>query len=48
MESCSVSRPTAANWLRALVGAGVLEEQRTGRDVLFRNTRLLAALTGDM
>ncbi|MFB9777001.1 Fic family protein [Brevibacterium otitidis] len=48
MEACSVSRPTAASWLRALADAGILAEERSGRDVLFRNTQLLAALTSDM
>lgn len=41
---CAVSRPTAAKWLKALVSAGVLDEVRVGRQVLYINTRLMDVL----
>jgi Fic family protein len=47
VERCHVSRPTATHWLNALVDAGVLHDQRVGRDRLFINTRFLKVLTRD-
>jgi Fic family protein len=42
---CGVSRPTATKWLRGLVSAGVLDELRVGRQVLFINRPLMRVLT---
>jgi Fic family protein len=41
---CGVSRPTATNWLNALVKAGVLTDVRSGRDRLFVNMKFLELL----
>jgi Fic family protein len=43
-KRCGVSRPTAANWLNALVEAGVLMSVRSGRDRLFVNVKFLELL----
>lgn len=40
-----VHRQAAARYLKALVSVGLLEEQRSGRDLLFVNRRMLALLT---
>ncbi len=45
IERCEVSRPTATNWLNALVAAGVLLDVRRGRERIFINTALLDLLT---
>jgi Fic family protein len=45
MERCGVSRPTATNWLNALVQAGVLLDVKAGRERLFINTRFFELLT---
>ncbi|PJI86534.1 Fic family protein [Luteimicrobium subarcticum] len=45
IERCGVSRPTAVKWLRGLVAAGVLEEVRAGRQVLFINRPMMGVLT---
>jgi Fic family protein len=45
VERCHVSRPTATNWLNALVAAGVLIDVRRGRERIFINTALLDLLT---
>ena len=45
MERCSVSRPTAVKWVRGLVGAGVLEDYKVGRQVLFINRPMMQVLT---
>jgi len=44
MARCAVSRPTATNWLNALVAAGTLVDVRIGRERLFLNTRFIDAL----
>lgn len=44
IERCQVSRPTATNWLNALVAAGVLVDIRAGRERLFINTRFFDLL----
>ncbi len=41
---CGVSRPTATNWLNALVKAGVLIDVKSGRDRLFVNVQFLDLL----
>jgi Fic family protein len=41
---CRVSRPTATNWLNALVKAGVLVDVKSGRDRLFVNVKFLELL----
>jgi Fic family protein len=41
---CGVSRPTATNWLNALVKAGVLMNVRSGRDRFFVNRKFLELL----
>ena len=43
-DACAVSRPTAAKWLRELVAAGLLTEQKSGRENLFLNKKLARAL----
>ena len=43
-DRCGVSRPTATNWLNALVKAGVLMDVRSGRDRLFVNMKFLELL----
>ena len=45
MERCDVSRPTAIKWLRGLVAAGILEEYKVGRQVLFINRPMMRVLT---
>jgi Fic family protein len=45
IERCSVSRPTATNWLNALVANGVLIDVKTGRDRLFVNKTFFDLLT---
>ncbi len=42
-----VHRQAAARYLKALVSVGLLEEQRSGRDLLFVNRRMLELLTGE-
>jgi len=44
VERCRVSRPTATNWLNALVRQGVLVDIRAGRERLFINSRFLELL----
>ena len=44
MDRCGVSRPTATSWLVALVEAGLLVDQKIGRDRLFVNRLLLDLL----
>lgn len=46
VSMCDVSRPTATKWLRGLVDAGVLSQQRAGREVLFINRPLMEVLRG--
>lgn len=45
VERCEVSRQTAAAWLHALVGAGLLHEARVGRELLFVNHEFMQVLT---
>ncbi len=45
VELCGVSRQTASSWLRALVSAGVLQEVKVGRELLFVNREFLDVLT---
>lgn len=45
MKKCNVSRPTASKWLRELVAAGKLRDQKVGRERLFVNHRLLGVLS---
>ncbi|MFV0463099.1 MAG: Fic family protein [Nostocoides sp.] len=45
VERCDVSRQTASTWLHALVEAGILEDVKVGRDLLFVNHELLDVLT---
>lgn len=44
-EKCGVSRQTASSWLHALVGAGLLNDAKFGRDLLFVNNEFLDVLT---
>lgn len=44
-ERCQVSRQTASAWLHALVAAGLMEDVKVGRDVLFVNREFLDVLT---
>ncbi|KQU07384.1 addiction module protein [Rhodococcus sp. Leaf7] len=44
VSRCGVSRPTATSWLSALVGAGMLQESKVGRDRLFINREFLRLL----
>ncbi len=44
MDRCGVSRPTASNWLGALVDAGMLQNVKIGRDRLFINREFLQLL----
>lgn len=44
VERAGVSRPTASKWLRALVEAGALIEVKAGRELLYINAALMAAL----
>lgn len=43
-KRCRVSRPTATNWLNALVRDGVLADVRAGRERIFINTRYVELL----
>lgn len=45
VQRCEVSRQTAASWLHALVAAGLLEEIKVGRELLFVNHDFLDVLT---
>ncbi|MHC6178134.1 Fic family protein [Glutamicibacter endophyticus] len=45
IERCSVSRPTATKWLRALTDENHLVSQRVGRENLYINHRFLASLS---
>jgi Fic family protein len=47
MEKCGVSRPTATGWLNALVGAGVLQDVKVGRERLFINMGFFDVLRRD-
>ena len=47
MEACHVSRPTATNWLKNLLAAGVLSDFRAGRERIFINTRFMDLLIND-
>lgn len=44
IQSCGVSRPTAAKWLNELAAAGVLVAVKAGRERLFINWRFLEIL----
>ncbi|MGB3910994.1 MAG: Fic family protein [Pseudolysinimonas sp.] len=44
IDRCKVSRPTATNWLNALVEARALRDVRRGRERIFINTELLDVL----
>lgn len=44
IERCEVSRPTATNWLNALVRDGVLVDVKAGRERIFINSRLFQLL----
>lgn len=44
VEGCHVSRPTATNWLNALVHEGVLVDLRAGRERLFINSKFFQLL----
>ena len=46
IAQCSVSRPTATNWLKQLVAADVLSSVKIGRDVLYINKRMLEIMSG--
>jgi len=41
---CHVSRPTATNWLNALVREGVLVDIKAGRERIFINSRFFQLL----
>lgn len=45
-ERCDVARPTATKYLAAMVDAGVLSEEPSGREKLFVNTGLMKILRG--
>lgn len=45
VDRCDVSRPTATSWLSGLVGAGMLQSRKVGRDRLFVNAEFLDVLT---
>ncbi|AYY12564.1 Fic family protein [Actinobacteria bacterium YIM 96077] len=45
VDRCDVSRQTASTWLHALVRAGLLQEVKIGRDLLFVNHEFLDVLT---
>lgn len=47
VSRCQVSRPTATNWLNALVDAKVLTDMRVGRERLFVNVAFFDLLTRD-
>lgn len=42
---CDVSRQTASSWLHALVEAGLLQDVKAGREILFVNHEFLSVLT---
>ncbi len=44
-RDCSIARPTATNWLNALVDARALTKMKSGRDVLYINERYLHILS---
>lgn len=44
VQRCGVSRPTATNWLNALVGKGALLSIRAGRERIFINTKFFELL----
>jgi Fic family protein len=44
VQRCGVSRPTATNWLNALVAAGALIDVRAGRERIFINARFFELL----
>lgn len=44
VEGCHVSRPTATNWLNALVREQVLLDVRVGRERLFINSKFFQLL----
>ena len=46
MERCRVSKGTAVKWLKTLVDAGILREQKIGRDIVYINLRLMQVLEG--
>lgn len=45
VERCEVSRQTASTWLHALVDAGLLQDLKVGRELLFVNHEFLHVLT---
>jgi Fic family protein len=45
MTRCRVSRPTATKWLKLLADNGVLTAVRSGKHLLYVNTRFLGVLT---
>lgn len=47
VEQCGVSRPTATAWLDDLATAGLLIDQKVGRERLFVNHRFLEVLLRD-
>ena len=44
-EKCRVTRQTAATYLNALVGVGLLEYEKIGRESIYKNTRLINLLS---
>lgn len=44
VDRCRVSRPTATNWLNALVREGVLVDVKTGRERIFINSKFFQLL----
>ena len=47
VEAGIARRQTASNYLKALVGIGVLREFKVGREKLFLHPKFLKLLTGD-
>jgi Fic family protein len=45
MTRCNVSRPTATGWLSGLAAAGMLQDEKVGRDRMFINRQFLQLLT---
>lgn len=45
VDRCEVSRQTASTWLHALVEAGLLQDVKVGRELLFVNHEFLDVLT---
>ena len=41
---CSVTRQTATTYLNQLVGVGLLEYEKVGRESIYKNTRLIDLL----